>query len=165
MRRRGEVRISPSCQSICIYSPTRSKKLITEFFKPYKAELAQTDNTLKESTILDKISKAKAKGFDAAAMREACNAARSLIPSITDQINSIVSDIYENYEKALNRSNSLDFDDLLLFGVKLFRNHPKAVDWCSHVLIDELYVLVLSSYQYTYDGYYSVRIPISSNTS
>ncbi|EKM83172.1 hypothetical protein AGABI1DRAFT_104902 [Agaricus bisporus var. burnettii JB137-S8] len=114
-----------------------SKKLITEFFKPYKAELAQTDNTLKESTILDKISKAKAKGFDAAAMREACNAARSLIPSITDQINSIVSDIYENYEKALNRSNSLDFDDLLLFGVKLFRNHPKAVDWCSHVLIDE----------------------------
>ncbi|KAF7777665.1 hypothetical protein Agabi119p4_3737 [Agaricus bisporus var. burnettii] len=114
-----------------------SKKLITEFFKPYKAGLAQTDSTLKESTILDKISKAKAKGFDAAAMREACNAARSLIPSITDQINSIVSDIYENYEKALNRSNSLDFDDLLLFGVKLFRNHPKAVDWCSHVLIDE----------------------------
>jgi DNA helicase-2/ATP-dependent DNA helicase PcrA len=76
-----------------------------------------------------------------------------------------VSDIYENYEKALKRSNSLDFDDLLLFGVKLFRNHPKAVDWCSHVLIDELYVLVPTSYSKTYDGYFLVRILMPSSTS
>lgn len=123
----------------------KSKKLIAVFLKPYKDELAAGDITLKESTVLSMISKAKARGLDASAMREACQAAKSPIPSITDQINSVTSDIYENYEKMLRQTNSLDFDDLLLFGVKLFRNHRKAVEWCNHVLVDELYVHYLLS--------------------
>lgn len=53
---------------------------------------------------------------------------------------AIVAEIYEVYEKALRRSNCLDFDDLLLFGVKLFANHKEAVTWCRHVLVDELWV-------------------------
>ncbi len=88
--------------------------------------------------MLSMISKAKARGLSVAALRKEHKAARSAIPSVADQINSIVSDIYESYEKTLRQTNSVDFDDLLLFGVKLFKKHRKAVEWCNHVLVDEL---------------------------
>jgi DNA helicase-2/ATP-dependent DNA helicase PcrA len=55
-----------------------------------------------------------------------------------DDIDSIVAAIYKDYEKHLTQNNSLDFDDLLLYGVKLFSQHQRAVRWCKHVLVDEL---------------------------
>jgi DNA helicase-2/ATP-dependent DNA helicase PcrA len=113
---------------------------VTALLKPYKEALAAGDITLKESTVLSMISRAKARGLDAAAMSEEFNATRSSTPLTNAQINSIVSSIYASYESVLRQSNSLDFDDLLLFGVKLFRSHREAVKWCKHVLVDELYV-------------------------
>ena len=50
---------------------------------------------------------------------------------------SVVAEIYEEYENALRQSNSLDFDDLLVFGARLFAHRP-VVTWCKHVLVDEL---------------------------
>lgn len=90
--------------------------------------------------MLSMISRAKARGFDAATMSTECNANKSSFPSIIDKINSIASSVYTSYERSLRQTNSLDFDDLLLFGVKLFRCHEKAVEWCKHVLVDELCV-------------------------
>lgn len=121
-----------------------SKKLIQGLLKPYKDQLAASDIALKDSTVLSVISKAKARGLDASAMRKECKAVKSTVLSTNSRINSIVSDIYESYENVLRQTNSLDFDDLLLFGVKLFRVHRKAVEWCSHVLVDELYVSISS---------------------
>lgn len=51
-----------------------------------------------------------------------------------------IAEVYEEYQKTLRRSNSLDFDDLLVKGVQLFREHPSASSWCEYVLVDELYV-------------------------
>lgn len=49
--------------------------------------------------------------------------------------------IYERYESTLRSSNAVDFDDLLLWTVKLFEEHPDIRKWYSqhfeHVLIDE----------------------------
>jgi len=40
----------------------------------------------------------------------------------------VVAEIYPRYEKALIRSNAVDFDDLLLLVVRLFQNHPKILE-------------------------------------
>ena len=53
----------------------------------------------------------------------------------------IAKRIYERYESTLRGSNAVDFDDLLLWTVKLFEEHPDIRKWYSqhfeHVLIDE----------------------------
>ncbi|KAF9445472.1 P-loop containing nucleoside triphosphate hydrolase protein [Macrolepiota fuliginosa MF-IS2] len=124
-----------------------SKKLVSGLLKLFKDDLATRDIILKESTVLSMISKAKARGLNATIMQKECKANKSPIPSTIDHINAVVSDIYESYEKTLRQTNSLDFDDLLLFGVKLFRNHSKAVDWCHHVLVDEFQDTNVTQYE------------------
>ncbi|KAI0635844.1 UvrD-helicase-domain-containing protein [Trametes polyzona] len=127
-----------------------SKKIMTKLLDPHKDTFANANITLKPNTVLAIISKVKAKGWTAADARrrvEERNAetfqqrqARLLTekPDLWEgEIGNILADVYKNYERILRESNSLDFDDLLLFGVKLFRNHAKASSWCRHVLVDE----------------------------
>lgn len=115
--------------------------------KKYKDDLAAKDITLKEATVLAIISKAKAKGLSASDFHHDIrirshapkNSSDSQISSSTvNDIDLVVTEIYEDYEKTLRKNNSLDFDDLLLFGVKLFTENPTSVKWCRHVLVDEL---------------------------
>ncbi|MBU1018251.1 UvrD-helicase domain-containing protein [Patescibacteria group bacterium] len=40
----------------------------------------------------------------------------------------LVADLYEEYEKRLKANNALDFDDLLLYAVRLFKEHPDVLD-------------------------------------
>lgn len=92
------------------------------------------------------ISKAKSKGLSA---DDLLLETRSRVPNTnktngpqlstpSNDIDHLVAEIYKEYEKTLRRNNSLDFDDLLVFGVRLFTQHDKAVRWCKHVLVDEL---------------------------
>jgi DNA helicase-2/ATP-dependent DNA helicase PcrA len=52
-----------------------------------------------------------------------------------------LADVYEEYQKRLADASALDFDDLLLLAVRLFREHPDALArWrhrFGHVLVDE----------------------------
>ncbi|GAA6061510.1 hypothetical protein JCM10212_004500 [Sporobolomyces blumeae] len=48
-----------------------------------------------------------------------------------------IASVYEAYEDELEKANSLDFDDLLLRGHKLFSRHPRVVARIQSVLIDE----------------------------
>ncbi|GAA5941279.1 uncharacterized protein JCM15063_006424 [Sporobolomyces koalae] len=48
-----------------------------------------------------------------------------------------IARVYEAYEDELSRTNSLDFDDLLLKGHELFKYHPRVVAGIQSVLIDE----------------------------
>lgn len=50
----------------------------------------------------------------------------------------IVAEVYVEYEATLRKNNALDFDDLLVYGVQLFSENPSTVDWCQHILVDEL---------------------------
>jgi len=55
-----------------------------------------------------------------------------------DILQRVFAEIYRDYEKSLRQSNSLDFDDLLVFGVRLFSRNSKYAAWCQHILVDEL---------------------------
>ena len=125
--------LSPCNCSLC------SKKIVAKLLKPYNEELQAKQITIKESSILSHISKAKSKGLSADGMLAECSGSQSL----RSEIDHIVAIIYVEYERLLRKNNSLDFDDLLLFGVKLFREHPEAVSWCRHVLVDELYAFFM----------------------
>ena len=49
--------------------------------------------------------------------------------------------IYREYDKALRRANAVDFDDILLRTLELFREHPEVLERyagnCRHMLVDE----------------------------
>ncbi len=53
----------------------------------------------------------------------------------------IVRRCYAGYEEILRRSSGLDFDDLIVYPVRLFQQHPEALEYWQdrwrHVLVDE----------------------------
>ncbi|KAI9057301.1 P-loop containing nucleoside triphosphate hydrolase protein [Trametes sanguinea] len=126
-----------------------SKKIITKLLKPYKDELLEKNVTLSENGALGFISKVKAKGWTADDARRHVEEVNALPPKKRKarnlgkfdpwegELGRILAAIYKDYEKSLREANSLDFDDLLMFGVKLFESHAKASKWCRHVLVDE----------------------------
>ncbi|KAJ7122967.1 P-loop containing nucleoside triphosphate hydrolase protein [Mycena epipterygia] len=128
-----------------------SKKIIANLLKPYKDFLSSKDIFLKDGTVLSLISRAKAKGITAkefiAEHSKAHNERKASDFDPQDDIHRLVGNIYQDYEKSLRRSNSLDFDDLLLFGVKLFTEHPPATNWCRHVLVDEFQDTNMTQYE------------------
>ncbi len=52
-----------------------------------------------------------------------------------------IAKVYAEYQRRLQEASALDFDDMLVLAVRLFREHPAALDrWrghFSHVLVDE----------------------------
>ncbi|MBN2238834.1 MAG: UvrD-helicase domain-containing protein [Dehalococcoidales bacterium] len=63
----------------------------------------------------------------------------------------VVSRVYENYQRMLESSNALDFDDLLMKTVQLFRNHPDILSRYQnryvHLLVDEFQDTNLVQYE------------------
>ena len=52
-----------------------------------------------------------------------------------------IAKVYTEYQRRLQEASALDFDDMLVLAVRLFREHPAALErWrghFSHVLVDE----------------------------
>ena len=82
------------------------------------------------------------------ALQSAISAAKSRLISPKDyaqQIQSyfeeIVQRVYEHYQQLLSQSGAVDFDDLLMKTVELFRNHPQVLNGYQsrylHILVDE----------------------------
>ncbi|KAF8322726.1 UvrD-helicase-domain-containing protein [Clavulina sp. PMI_390] len=134
----------PSNFSIC--DAEESKKIITAILKrPEILEDMQACSVkIEPNFAASAISRAKAKGI-AASNYERASKKPSAPPrppqGETAQERSdterIIGEIYKLYSAELLASNSLDFDDLLVFGVKLLRAHPAAVANLQHVLVDE----------------------------
>ena len=59
---------------------------------------------------------------------------------VLNELMIVSMQLYAEYETALRESNSLDFDDLLVFGLRLFREVPKVLESCRHILVDEFQV-------------------------
>ena len=63
----------------------------------------------------------------------------------------VVSRVYENYQRILEESNALDFDDLLMKTVLLFRNHPDILARYQsryvHLMVDEFQDTNLVQYE------------------
>ncbi|MBQ7073635.1 UvrD-helicase domain-containing protein [bacterium] len=77
------------------------------------------------------ISKQKNAGFTA----------RDFKSEATNDYEGSMVQIYEEYEKRMETSNTLDFDDLLLFPLILFKSRPDILEkWQNHfdyILVDE----------------------------
>lgn len=118
-----------------------------------KAEVLEAASmSLKDTAVLSEISKAKAKGEspDDMAIRAANDPGTSTSTTAFIAEVFIVVDIgytfradpqlYAEYEASLREANSLDFDDLLVFGLRLFRTSPHVLEHCKHILVDEFQV-------------------------
>ena len=92
------------------------------------------------------------------AVSSAISASKSRMIGYQDYLQStrsyfeeVVGRVYERYEQLLTASNALDFDDLLLKVVLLFRNHPdilkKYQERYVHVLVDEFQDTNLTQYE------------------
>ncbi|KAG6899559.1 hypothetical protein C0993_009228 [Termitomyces sp. T159_Od127] len=124
-----------------------SRKILATIIKAHKDYMEEKGITLTENGVQSMISKAKAKGQtpNDVLRKAGVNRSRSANapPDPNDgprlnQIEYIVGLTYEQYELTLRRNNSLDFDDLLLYGVRLFDGFKQTVSWCKYVLVDEL---------------------------
>jgi DNA helicase-2/ATP-dependent DNA helicase PcrA len=95
-----------------------------------KAEAGE-DAALAPRAVLSRISRAKNALQTAEAMRE-----RAFGPE-----RQLVARIREAYERALREANAVDFDDLLVRTIELFREHPdvarRYAERCEHLLVDE----------------------------
>ncbi|KAH8099919.1 UvrD-helicase-domain-containing protein, partial [Cristinia sonorae] len=111
-----------------------SKKILKKSLKRYAEELGTIEMVPDVNFMVGKISKAKAQGLSPRDLIRDINP-ESLHPK--DIVTRIVSKIYEEYQRTLAQNNSLDFDDLLVKGVHLFRDYPEVAAWCKHILVDE----------------------------
>ena len=145
----AEERYASAPDDAVLCSPSMySKKIVSKLLKPFSDYLDDRNITLKEGVVVSRISKAKAKGISPKSLLAECSATvtkashstsnplDSLEPS--QVVENISAQVYRRYQCALKQNNSLDFDDLLVYGVQLFRDHPKVGKWCRHVLVDEL---------------------------
>lgn len=133
-----------------------SKKLVAGFLKPIAQGLKEAHTPLKPDQVLSEISNAKAKSENPEGMRLRAQALEGNgqilmvmadvstmseehgIPTWAEVLYSL--QLYEEYEKALKELGSLDFDDLLVYGLKLLQKEKHVVSSVRHVLVDEFQV-------------------------
>jgi DNA helicase II / ATP-dependent DNA helicase PcrA len=102
--------------------------------KPYVEEMRESDCAYTRKDVHSKISHAKGKGLDPDEY-----VGTFMVPE--NKLfygHQLVVKVWRDYNAELQKSNCVDFDDLLVFGVKLLRSNKKVVKWCEHVLVDEL---------------------------
>ncbi|KAL5640278.1 hypothetical protein ACGC1H_007523 [Rhizoctonia solani] len=116
--------------SIC--DSDESKKTIATLLQKHTAELESAGLDIKEPIVRSMISKAKATGQTP---QEMLRLASSV--STQDKIQAAVAHIYEEYDAVLREANALDFDDLLVMGLKVLKVAPRAIAKLRHVVVDE----------------------------
>jgi DNA helicase II / ATP-dependent DNA helicase PcrA len=138
LRRRRKV-CSPSLGVNWDQSCVSSQKIVTELLKSYKEVLDEKRLTVTGASALSMISKIKTQGLNAQQHHSKLLREQTLSKEKQpSDLDFIVADIHEQYERRLQLLKSLDFDDLLVYGVDLFLKHEIATKWCQHILVDEL---------------------------
>lgn len=67
-------------------------------------------------------------------------------------IDKLVARLYGLYQKELSAMNALDFDDLIVLTVKIFKEHPKTLEkyqnWWRYIMVDEYQDTSHDQYQF-----------------
>lgn len=98
-----------------IYDTDDSKTVMKDVMKRLNID----NKTIREKAALAAISSAKDELIDVYEFRE---------NSAGDYRQELIARLYEEYENALHRANALDFDDLIVLTVKLFKECPQVLD-------------------------------------
>ncbi len=98
-----------------IYDTDDTKTVMKDIMKRLNVDT----KTVKERTALATISSAKDELIDVREFRK---------NSAGDYRMEIIADLYEEYENTLHKANALDFDDLIVQTVRLFKECPKVLD-------------------------------------
>jgi len=120
-----------------IYDADDQAKIIKD-----SMELAEIDPKRNPPrAILSMISNAKNKMWDS----------RAFTKNADNYFKEICAQVYHHYEEALTRNNAVDFDDLLMKTVQLFREFPsvktKYNDRYKYIMVDEFQDTNISQYQ------------------
>ena len=120
-----------------IYDADDQAKIIKD-----SMELAEIDPKRNPPrAILSMISNAKNKMWDS----------RAFTKNADNHFEEICARVYHHYEEALTRNNAVDFDDLLMKTVQLFREFPgvrtKYNDRYKYIMVDEFQDTNISQYQ------------------
>lgn len=111
-----------------IYDDDDQKKVVKRILKELKLE---KDEVLKPRHCLNKISKFKREYTDA----------DTLLQFAKTPYEKNIATIYKQYSEILFKSNSLDFDDMILLPVKLLEKEPtikkEIQNQYTHILVDE----------------------------
>ena len=114
-------------RSFTIFDTTDQAVVVKEALK----KLGRGDRQYNPRAILSHISRAK---NDLLSPTEYANVAG-------DHFEEIVAQVYPIYQNLLRQNNALDFDDLLLFTLELFDNHPDVLKYYQnkfrYILVDE----------------------------
>ena len=119
--------LGPYNRNFVIYDTTDGKTLIKNVLK----DLQLDEKRFQPAGMLSAISNAKN------ALQDASAYARAAAGFYEEK----VAQVYAEYEKRLLRCNAMDFDDLLLVTIKLFKNCPEVLakyqDAFDYILVDE----------------------------
>jgi DNA helicase II / ATP-dependent DNA helicase PcrA len=103
--------------------------------------LAVLKESIKSLNLDDKVYPPKGIQHQISALKNRAQSASDFSKVVKDGFELRLSEIYNKYQERLLANNALDFDDLLLFVLKLFKNNPgrrKAYyERFKHVLVDE----------------------------
>ncbi|MFY9233024.1 MAG: UvrD-helicase domain-containing protein [Fimbriimonadaceae bacterium] len=120
-----------------IYDDADQISLIREIFKAKNID----DKSIQPRAVLSEISSAKEKLKSPEGYEE----------GVTGFFERIVSQVYHSYNSLLRKANALDFDDLLLFAVRLLEQRSDVLEKYQerflHVLVDEYQDVNYAQYQ------------------
>ncbi len=98
-----------------IYDTDDSKTVMKELFK----RLSIDNKYIKERAVLSAISSAKDELISCEEYKKNCG---------SDYRGEVIGNLYAEYEEALHKANALDFDDLIVKTVELFRRAPQVLE-------------------------------------
>ncbi|SPO23192.1 related to ATP-dependent DNA helicase [Ustilago trichophora] len=134
-----------------------AKRMFKAILKELKPELDKEHMSIKPEQAMSEISKAKANEIDPVRYKQLADQqaakAQSKRAPIGNQFTGsapfrqFMATIYTMYQQQLVDANALDFDDLLVYGVQLFRHQNQVVRNVRHVLVDEFQDTNITQYE------------------
>jgi DNA helicase-2/ATP-dependent DNA helicase PcrA len=110
--------------------------------KKVMQEMEVSQDQIKPKAVLGTMSKAKSSLIDAEEFRK----------SAGSYFEELVGKCYENYQARLKKSDALDFDDIIMLTVKIFRDYPEVLDKYQeifrYIMVDEYQDTNYSQYMF-----------------
>lgn len=124
---RKEIKLLGYSENFNILDEEDSQNIIKDILK----ELNIDTKYVNPSTVKDYISKAKTNLIDE----------KNFSKHSGDYFEEIVAKVYTKYQKTLKENNSLDFDDLIIFTINIFKEFKEVLYYYQtkfkHILVDE----------------------------